>query len=589
MCGKKTLKNQPCYFNDVRCGEICGRKLKCGSHFCRRTCHRLGECEDSQGSCQQACGKPKKACGHPCEDICHAPYPCREEAACTHKIFITCECQHKKQEIRCAASKSNPTGNSGKSLKCDEECARLERNAKLALALDIDPATHTDDHIPYSNETLKLFTDNAKWGEEQEREFRVFASTEAEKRMRFKPMAAHQRSFLHALAEDFGLDSESLDPEPHRHVSVFKTPRFVSAPTKTLRDCMRIRQRETGPAQATAAHAGKAKPANALEPYNGLLLTNVRFALTLEEINTALVAALGPRSKLNFNVQFLASGDVALKATPTTSPAAQAAPTSDADRLFSTAISDAKPSIARAFNALSFGFLQLARFSDSLAVLARETDFARSSASAAAMVSEAGWSQVAARSAAPRRNLTSTSQTGDGGAAKNGFLVLGNLNAFKEANIAAAKKKEREREAKKKEKEEEERRRRMALVREESVVEDWEMAAEDDEEREGHGEKGPVEGEEASHAQIAAESFDGVVDGVTAIVSDGEVEMKQGSFSAITTLDEPADTVDKQDGDETAERTEKTDDVEDAARAEASEPPQVHAEAQAAESADIID
>ena len=60
-------------------------------------------------------------------------------------------------------------------------------------------------------------------------------------RLRFKPMQANQRAFIHALAEDYGLDSESQDPEPHRHVCIFKTPRFVSAPMKTLSQCVAIK------------------------------------------------------------------------------------------------------------------------------------------------------------------------------------------------------------------------------------------------------------------------------------------------------------------------------------------------------------
>lgn len=379
-------------------------------------------------------------------------------------------------------------------MKCDDECARLERNAKLALALDIDPTTHTDDHIPYSTETLKLFADNAKWGEEQEREFRVFAATEVEKRMRFKPMPAHQRSFLHALAEDFGLDSESLDPEPHRHVAVFKTPRFVSSPTKTLRDCMRIRQRETAPSHLNASIATKAKPATATntEPYNGLLLTNVRFALTLDELHAALLAALGPHARLTFTVQFLPTGDVALRATPLTTSTAS----SDTERTLAATISDAKPAIARAFNSASppFGFLQLARFDDGLNVLVRESDVARSHT--LATDAAAGWSQVAARSAAPRRNAPPQSGVGH---AKNGFLVLGNLNAFKDE----ARKKDKEREAKRKEADEE---RRLRRAREEqTVVEDWEVAAEE-EERSGSGGEAVRVGVEGSGAML-----DGVV------------------------------------------------------------------------------
>ncbi|KAI4133307.1 MAG: hypothetical protein LQ347_002234, partial [Umbilicaria vellea] len=155
-------------------------------------------------------------------------------------MIITCDCQHLKQEIRCNASKSSE-GNGKKTLKCDEECARLERNRRLALALNIDPEAHKDDHIPYSAETLRMFQEHVKWAQTQEREFRVFAADEAERRLRFKPMPANQRAFIHALADDFGFDSESMDPEPHRHVAIFKTPKFVTAPMKTLAECVRIR------------------------------------------------------------------------------------------------------------------------------------------------------------------------------------------------------------------------------------------------------------------------------------------------------------------------------------------------------------
>ena len=209
MCQKKRLKNQPCWLADVRCGEVCGKKLKCGSHYCRQPCHRSGECEDAGKVCQQSCGKAKKACGHPCEERCHAPSACREDKPCQNKMLITCECQHLKQEIKCNASKTSE-GNSKKTLSCDDECARLARNQRLALALNVDPEAHKDDHIPYSTETLKIFRESVKWAQTQEREFRVFAADDSEKRLRFKPMPDHQRRFLHLLSEDFGFDSESM-------------------------------------------------------------------------------------------------------------------------------------------------------------------------------------------------------------------------------------------------------------------------------------------------------------------------------------------------------------------------------------------
>lgn len=315
MCGKTLLKNQPCWLVDARCGEICGRKLKCGSHFCRKPCHRSGECEDAGKTCQQACGKLKRACGHPCEEICHAPSACREDKPCPNRMLITCGCQHLKQEMKCNASKSSE-GNSKKSLNCDDECARLERNRKLALALNVDPEAQKDDHIPYSTDTLKMFRENVKWSQEQEREFRVFATDDTEKRLRFKAMPSHQRSFLHSLAEDFGLDSESMDPEPHRHVAVFKTPRFVSPPTKTLKECVRIQSNAEAAAASLLEEQRRLRSNN--EAYNGFLLKHPRFGLTIDTLRSDLTPQFNATPGLAFDISWLPTEEIVIKAKPAT-------------------------------------------------------------------------------------------------------------------------------------------------------------------------------------------------------------------------------------------------------------------------------
>ncbi|KAG7125531.1 FKBP12-associated protein 1 like [Verticillium longisporum] len=281
------------------------------------------------------CGKSRKSCGHADQDNCHAPYPCKEDKACQAKEFITCACQHRKKEIKCLATRINPEPER-ETLKCDDECLRLQRNQKLAAALSIDPATHTDDHVPYSDTTLKLFRESVRWCQTQEREFRVFASDADEKRIRFKPMPPSQRAFLHALAEDFGLDTESQDPEPHRHVSVFKTPRFVSAPSKTLAQCVKIKN-----VQAAAAKAGaSASEAPKQAPFNALLLSTPRFALTIEELDAALAGDFAAHNNLSFTTSFLPSDEVLVRATPVSSWGSSTANVE-------TSLANLKPAIAR--------------------------------------------------------------------------------------------------------------------------------------------------------------------------------------------------------------------------------------------------
>jgi transcriptional repressor NF-X1 len=365
---------------------------------------------------------------------CHSPVPCKEDKPCQHKIFITCECQRIKQEAKCIASTSNE-GNSKKTLKCDEECARLERNRKLALALNVDPS-HQTDHIPYSADTLNMYQQNSTWAAGQERDLRLFAANSEEKRFRSKPMPRKQRAFLHSLAEDFGFDSESMDPEPHRHVAIFKTPRFVMAPMKTLAECVRIRQvQRTTVAVPTSARTSRPKTNNvSSDPYNAFLITSPRFALTVEEIKTLLKSVLSKTSfALELDISFLPNEEVALKP-----PIAQRV--SLPDREVQDMLESVKPALSEAVSSQKMGKLQLARLDASLNVLRKETDSLG-----------AGWSQVAAKGA-PAQYLQQSTPIGN----KGGFAVL-SLSSTK-------KKKEKQRNT--------------------EIVEDWEAAEEIEEEKE---------------------------------------------------------------------------------------------------------
>lgn len=397
LCSKKTLKNQPCWFSEVRCGLACGKKLKCGSHFCQKQCHRPGECEDADTACTQACGRKKTVCDHFDPAPCHAPYPCKEDSPCQAKTFITCACQHQKQAIKCLASKTS-AGNTGKTLDCDDECLRIQRNAKLAAALNIDPATHTDDHIPYSQTTLSYFTEHVKWCQQQEREFRVFAADENEKRLRFKPMQAAQRAFMHSLAEDFGLDSESQDPEPHRHTVVFKTPRFVASPMKTLAQCVKIKPVLAEPT---------APPAKALvssaEPFNGFLLSNPKFGLTIDELQTQLKPEFA-EAGLEFDVSFLPSGDVVVRALP--DPAGSWVQTQKPD----ASLAKIKDKVQKKVLGCSLASAAvLCALDSSLNVLRKEDD----------KTETGGWSQVAKGASGARRPVQESVGS------KSSFTVLG--------------------------------------------------------------------------------------------------------------------------------------------------------------------
>lgn len=427
ICGKKTLKNQPCWLEEARCGLPCGKKLKCGAHECKELCHRPGKCEDvgiSGSHCRQPCGKVRKSCDHVCVEQCHAPSLCKEDKPCLSKTFVTCPCQRRKQQTKCLATRANPRSARDATLKCDDECLVLQRNRRLAEALHIDPDTHTNDHNPYSETTMELFGENLAWAQAREREFRAFAADPDERRMRCKPMPSHQRAFIHALAEDFGLDSESQDPEPLRHVCVFKTPRFVSAPRKTLAQCLRLVKSASAAVAAAASSTTNTRSAEAARgqrPFNAFVLTDPRFGLTIEEVDQALAAdlATAAASGVKFTTSFLPSDEIVVKAATSTATAASiAASLAVTPQAVEAAVVSLKPAVARTAARLGIaGSVATCHADDSMAILRREGD---------TTVKAGGWSTVAGKGMWRRTAPTSAAASAEK-RAPSSFVALRKL------------------------------------------------------------------------------------------------------------------------------------------------------------------
>lgn len=302
-----------------------------------------------------------------------------------------------------------------------------------------------------------MYLKSPAWAQVHEKQLRLFAADQEQKRLRFKPMKPSERAFIHALAEDFGFDSESMDPEPHRHVAIFKTPRFVMAPMKTLAECARIRQIQravtTGVSAIPTETKAKPKASNLVgDPLNAFLLTHARFGLTVEDLRAAITPSLSTSGTgLQFDISFLPSEEIVLV------PLQQQA---SSERALETTLSNLKPGFVKALTAPNFlGRLQLCRVDESLNIERRESDSASS-----------GWSQVAAKAAAPRRDVPRDSLF-SGPRNKNNFAVF---------SIAASKKKAGSGETVARPESSKIRR----AQRQESVDEDWMAAEEREEEKE---------------------------------------------------------------------------------------------------------
>lgn len=200
-------------------------------------------------------------------------------------------------------------------------------------------------------------------------------------------MSTTYRQFLHLLAEDYGLDSRSEDIEPYRYVVVFKGTRFVSAPSKTLAQCIKIRATQAAAeAASTAASRASSPPlATPADPFNGFLLTSPRFGLTIDEIKSSLDPHLSTQPSIHFEITFLPSDEVLLRAT--TSYSAFLSPTA-----LEQALTNLKPRLAKIVETTDIAGKIFLCHVDSEGHVSRRDDLSKTDAS--------GWSAVAGRAAA---------------------------------------------------------------------------------------------------------------------------------------------------------------------------------------------
>ncbi|XP_041817302.1 transcriptional repressor NF-X1 isoform X2 [Chelmon rostratus] len=260
--------NIPCHLQNISCGLTCNKMLPCEKHRCRRICHR-GECL-AEGSCQQPCVLPRPDCGHPCSAPCHKGSSC-PRTTCTAKVAVQCDCGRRKETVVCTEATSSyqryaaiamasklsdmQLGDSmdigplltkkemkQTRLECDQECATLERNRRLAEALQID--TSSD---PFNVRSTSVYSDSLK--EDARKDLKFVTEVEEEiknlvelankgkqpKRSHcFPPMNREHRKIIHELAEVYCVESVSYDSEPKRNVVITAQKGKSVCPNSTL-------------------------------------------------------------------------------------------------------------------------------------------------------------------------------------------------------------------------------------------------------------------------------------------------------------------------------------------------------------------
>ncbi|XP_058059889.1 protein shuttle craft [Anopheles bellator] len=268
----------PCYQESFSCGMPCARPLGCGRHKCIRPCHE-DVCTVEGAACKQNCVIEREGCGHPCNAPCHEGDCPVDKILCRVSVEVTCECGNRKQQRTChdfskeyrriasvqlassvqemqrggSVELSDILGStrpkSNKTLECNDECRLLERNRRLAMALQIRNPDLPSKLQPNYSEFLRTYAkkDSAlvQMIHEKLTEL-VKLAKESKQKSRshsFPVMNREKRRVVHEMCHMFGVESVAYDAEPNRNI-VATADRFTSwLPSMSL---MEVLQRENG-------------------------------------------------------------------------------------------------------------------------------------------------------------------------------------------------------------------------------------------------------------------------------------------------------------------------------------------------------
>lgn len=253
--GKHQLrKNIPCHLTDISCGMSCDKVLPCGQHKCQKVCHK-GPCLDEGTTCKQPCLNKRKDCDHICGAPCHEGSEC-PDVSCKAQVTIKCPCGNKVAKVQCMMGGNTSAeisefqkitmqnfagsiqgqsvdlsqfsglkkGNK-RQLECDADCSMLERNRRVALALEIrNPDLNAKFGNPVYTDFLKDFAkSNPQFVATVEKSLadlvqKAKESKHPSRSHAFPSMNMNHRKVVHELAEFYGCQTQSYDAEPNKNV-----------------------------------------------------------------------------------------------------------------------------------------------------------------------------------------------------------------------------------------------------------------------------------------------------------------------------------------------------------------------------------
>ncbi|KAF9164685.1 FKBP12-associated protein [Actinomortierella ambigua] len=311
MCRKSRMPNVPCYQSNPSCGKICGKGLECHLHQCPKSCH-LGECLVNGEKCTQPCTKLRKSCGHRCNAICHGDSACDESQPCPTSIPASCKCGNLTMEMPCNATVDSPWDGKLRVIKCNDYCLIAERNRRVALALEIDTEAEPTPRIPeYPHHVLQYALTNMEFTEKIEKQIAEFMADESKHILYFPPMKGHKRKFVHELVGLYDLQSESVDVEPYRSVTLRKKQTSFVPDLLVSKACRQ--KRSSTPPPGTASAGGVEQLRKVRDPVNAIYLHDLAFGLTRNELAAKLAPIFG---SIKYGIRWVTDDDAVLVPHP---------------------------------------------------------------------------------------------------------------------------------------------------------------------------------------------------------------------------------------------------------------------------------
>ncbi|KAF9205167.1 FKBP12-associated protein [Haplosporangium sp. Z 27] len=228
-------------------------------------------------------------------------------------VISSCKCGNLTKDIVCGATSENPSDGKPRIIKCNDFCLIVERNKRVALALDIDDTTNRGPRIPHFDDyVLDYASANMEFTLKIEKRLEEWVVDSTLQTLNLSPMKGHHRKFVHELASYYNVTSESVDVEPYRSVVIH---RKLNTSIPDLLASQACRQKRASSNSVGVSNGGieQLRKSNIKDPINAIYLHDLVFGLTRTELSARLASIFG---NIKYGIRWLTDDDAVLVPYP---------------------------------------------------------------------------------------------------------------------------------------------------------------------------------------------------------------------------------------------------------------------------------